>query len=146
MTAFLLVGVTPGGVYTFRYKQSSLSIGESASGFSKYCIFSSREASPSVPTNCCMHEGLNACAWSGDGHAGAGWGGEKRSGGDCAKGMPRYAFAAAAIVGWFEGLMVVPMRMPEAIVTEGAATRASTGDSEVGAQNACGVKEHSERS
>lgn len=78
----------------FRYRQSSLSMDGSASGPPNW-----KKSTPATPTICSMHEGLNDCAWSGEDHGGAGFGGENRSGGESAKGMPRYAFAAGAVVG-----------------------------------------------
>ncbi len=66
-----------------------------------------------------MHAGLMALACRGIDHGIAASGGEKRSGGDFAKGTPRYAFAEAVKEGWLKGLVVVPITTPEASVTVG---------------------------
>jgi hypothetical protein len=117
ITAFLLEDVTPGGVYTLRYKQSSLSAGGGSVGLLKYSIVLAR-ISP-VPENCWMHEGLIFWACRGLDHGAAASGGAKRKGGDFANGTPRYAFAEAVNDGWFEGLVVVPIITPDASVTVG---------------------------
>ena len=63
-----------------------------------------------------MHTGLDADASRGADH-GAGWlGGEKRSGGEAANGIPRYLLTAAIAEG---SRVVVPTTAPEPIVTVG---------------------------
>jgi hypothetical protein len=59
-----------------------------------------------------MHAGFTAVAFNGDVHGFGSTGAEKRSGGDNAKGMPRYAFTSEA--------RIMPSTGPEFMVTAGA--------------------------
>ena len=63
-----------------------------------------------------MHAGFTAVAVSGSDHGLGSSGGEKRSGGDCAKGTPKNLLTGAVAVG---SKVVVPMSTPDANVTVG---------------------------
>lgn len=66
-----------------------------------------------------MQAGLKACAFKGVDHGDAASGGLNLSGGDLAKGNPRYTFAETASDGWLAGFAVVPIIVPAEMVTVG---------------------------